>query len=477
MDWDATTRIPVVIVESHQHVLEHVHDVLRKKKLFHQSWSMVHFDAHPDLACPKTAPATACFTPRQFFPEDNNHTDDTDAGKNLYELLDLTPSGIAEWILPLALGANLNTIEWVKPKFSTQISEGTYRFAVGVDCGFSGDPGKNKYEDGDNSFSSNGEEEDEITSFLDLSETARVKVDFHHPYYLDDQSVVSSDKLVLKKKIRLQVSELEETDPPKHASIAIDTTKPWILDICLDYFACHNPYLVDLEAKSPSATLAFLHVMEASKFNSQSSSTEVDSHQPMSSFDYQIEIVRFYKLLRELLLDFCHPTNPEHTNTNASNTVSIEDHDGFQSISQYIEKSDDACRLIRRLVQEICNYRDEDNVDDRRMLLSMIVEAIPNWSMPHDRTSVSTTAIQESLLRVEEYVQKHTESDRPPFLITIARSTLDGFCPPCVVEDLQDSVLDLLHRQLCGRNCRLDRSSCCRLRLVRDYGEWEGSTI
>ena len=45
----SSMSIPVVIVESHQHALEHIHDVLRRKKLFNKNWSMVHFDAHPDL--------------------------------------------------------------------------------------------------------------------------------------------------------------------------------------------------------------------------------------------------------------------------------------------------------------------------------------------------------------------------------------------------------------------------------------------
>jgi hypothetical protein len=35
--------------------------------------------------------------------------------KNLYELLDSTASGIAEWILPLMLAANLTDVHWIRP--------------------------------------------------------------------------------------------------------------------------------------------------------------------------------------------------------------------------------------------------------------------------------------------------------------------------------------------------------------------------
>ena len=82
------TPINVVIVESHQHALEHYHAAIRKQKLFQKKWSMMHFDAHPDLACPRL-PAVACFVPRQYFVD----SDEAEGGKNLYELLDLSSSG------------------------------------------------------------------------------------------------------------------------------------------------------------------------------------------------------------------------------------------------------------------------------------------------------------------------------------------------------------------------------------------------
>ena len=89
----AASSIPVVVVESHQHVLEHVHATLRKQKLMTKPWSMLHLDAHPDLACPATVPAVACFAPRQVVVDD----------KNLYERLDATTSGTSLLNSPIAL--------------------------------------------------------------------------------------------------------------------------------------------------------------------------------------------------------------------------------------------------------------------------------------------------------------------------------------------------------------------------------------
>jgi hypothetical protein len=93
-------KIPVVVVEQHQHACEHIHQVLRQRRRC-DAWSMVHYDAHPDLACPHgSIPAAACFRPNE---------------NDLYELLDSTATGIAEWILPLVLAANLTRVHWIRP--------------------------------------------------------------------------------------------------------------------------------------------------------------------------------------------------------------------------------------------------------------------------------------------------------------------------------------------------------------------------
>ena len=526
-----TTTIPVVIVESHQHALEHVHDVLRKKKIFDETWSMVHFDAHPDLACSKSAPAAAFFNPRHYYDSSNsgnrkdNDEDDDNAGleetsMDLYELLDLTPSGIAEWILPLVLAAKLNRIEWVKPSFSSQIAEGNYRFAVGVDVdGHDPVDGNNTNNEMDDD-STKDDEPTIITSYLDLPASARIKVDWNHPYYLDDLSVVSSSELVLKESLDLRVSELRslpalgqqnetlvscgiggEKRNTSSTSTTTTTTssaedrnrKLWTLDICLDYFVCRNPYISDLESRNPNATRAFLNVMESSRFNINNTvHYSIDNNQPNTSLEYQTEIIRFYDLLKQLLVkNYNDNIAKGRVTTEVRYCPNNTDAMSFDEISKYFETAEIAERLIRQLIMEINNDR-----DDGPRLLFMIVEAIPNWSMPHDRSSVAAEKINESLRLVEAHIQQHahdndsdSDSDHPPFLITIARSTLDGFCPPEMVETLQDRVLEILHRQICGdKNSQLfgndtnknpphGNGNCYRLEVVRDYGEWEGSVI
>lgn len=102
-------RLKVVIVEPHHHALEHIHEILRRQRRLGKSWSLCHIDAHPDLACPsKGIPAGACFRPRDEWTVSNeNHNEQEDETRCgcLYELLDLSSTGISEWILPMVLAA------------------------------------------------------------------------------------------------------------------------------------------------------------------------------------------------------------------------------------------------------------------------------------------------------------------------------------------------------------------------------------
>ena len=451
--------IPVVLVESHQHVLEHIHDVLRKKKIFRENWSMVHFDAHPDLACSKTAPAIACFNPRQYCSlssksgnvngESHDGTGVQEEGMNLYEILDLTSSGIAEWILPLVLAANLNKIEWIKPEFSSQIGQGDYEFAVGVELETS-------------NGNCEGDSNEEMMSYLDLPESARIKVDFQHPYYLDDSSVTSKEKLVLEQNLELKVSELQSLPQEKEkrrscgekSNSSERKTNLWTLDICLDYFACHNPYVADLEKRSSLVASAFLNVMESSVFSTNKNESSIKSNKLAVRLDYQTEILRFYKLLEEIL----RANLDENSQTSDSTSCSSSGATSFANIQKYFERPKHAKEIIEQLLMEINN-----DCGDRTGLTSMVMEAIPNWSMPHDTSSAVTDRIDESLRLVEAHIQAHLEENDRPFLVTIARSTLDGFCPPQVVEQLQSRVLEILGRQICGEDCHFcetDISSC-----------------
>ena len=52
-------------------------------------------------------------------------------------------------------------------------------------------------------------------------------------------------------------------------------------------------------------------------------------------------------------------------------------------------------------------------------------------------------------------------------MITVARSSEDGFTPAAVVDNLQKAVLEEIYDVYCN----------CKINVVLDYGEYEGSSI
>jgi hypothetical protein len=93
--------------------------------------------------------------------------------------------------------------------------------------------------------------------------------------------------------------------------------------------------------------------------------------------------------------------------------------------------------------------------------------------MPHEAELPEFSSIQQRIDEVMEEIRRCSSTS--PFLVTVARSTNDGFCPLPLVEHIQEDLLQRLHLHFCGSAC--DDESHCKLRVVKDYGDWEGSTL
>ena len=172
-------RMFVVVTEDHHDVLPWLHAAMRRKVLPLEGWRLVHVDAHPDLGALKDA---AIITkPRE-----------------LYAFLDDSEYGICEWILPLAYRGHCGAVDWVKPPFAAQFREGSYAFAVGADA------------------------------------SGALKVDCDEAYFKEDGATAAGP--------------LEGARPLALAVVAADAIAAappagaWVLDVCLDYFACRDPF-------------------------------------------------------------------------------------------------------------------------------------------------------------------------------------------------------------------------------------------
>lgn len=405
------SKIHIVVVESHHHILEHIHHVLRHKHLLGHSWSMLHFDSHPDLACPNPSiPAAACFQPRRQWPD-----------KDLYELLDSTNTGMAEWILPLVLSADLDKVEWIRPnELSSQMPLGAHSFNVGA---FNPSPCLVSKPD----------------HFLEISPSATIRVDWNCPYYSDDHTLASTEELLLAKSLDLVVSE-------RCPSMELPKEQPWLLDICLDYFACLNPFLTDIENIDSNIAMLLIQISKLIKSDSLQNfigdtlkSIIQDSKEPKVS-------------VSELMDDF---------KRNLECNVFLNSDQG--------EVSELLCLLLSKLF--------EKDTQSRKHLAGLVLEALPNLAMPHSG-QISVDSITNLL---KDMVQSITKYDEEPFMITIARSSDDGFTPKNLVVALQESLLTELHSVYCscpsGPLYPADKETNCRLCVTFDFGPWEGSTI
>ena len=469
-----TPPVYIVVVESHQHVLEHIHAVLRKRKLLGRAWSMVHFDAHPDLAC-GDFPAKACFQPSvDFFERKENNDasqspvrhDETDKpvaeGRNLYEMLDSTPSGIAEWILPLVLGASLEKIDMFLPSCSNQLPDGSHSFLVGCWVPSREDPV-------DTSGSKVPTTPHQIESFCDLPNDARVKVDWETPYYWEDHSVVPAADLCLSQTLRLDVWHGSHTIPSLDSVSGL-----YVLDVCLDYFGCRNPFLVGMQENDGSEWADFLIVLARAVHDSA-----------VKTNNFQERWTRFIESMKAVF---------ECCGSERALDGSISD-------------------LLAALTE--CDVTVDEKILRGYVLhqpgkVALAMESLENLLLPHDVAAEKTWKVRfETFINFlgeatptysdsnyRSYLDMNKGSDnrmvRPgrtddPLLVTIARSTVDGFTPAETVDCVQKEVIGAIHNRFCpcGKYPTVPGSinadPCigkeCRVELIYDYGEWEGSTL
>ncbi|CEG46435.1 Uncharacterised protein family UPF0489 [Plasmopara halstedii] len=194
----------VVIVDDHHHCLPDIHLAIRQHCLPFSHIHVIHVDAHPDLSFSANIDTNVIFDPEK-----------------LYDTLDESIAGIAEFLLPLVFAGHVNQITWLKPSWATQMPCGAFQKlkvgrrnlngAMGVTCGL--------------------------------------------PHFVEDELYCSVEEMnpSSTKAWDLFVTEMKSSfdDGATVATNAISTartnTEAFILDIDLDYFSTWNPFRKGLE--------------------------------------------------------------------------------------------------------------------------------------------------------------------------------------------------------------------------------------
>ena len=475
--------INLVVVEAHQHLLEHIHYILRcnaRKDKDKQilSWGMLHWDSHPDLACPnESIPADACFMPRKEWRTSGGGDDmihaaaaeNDEQGKNLYDMLDTSQGGIAEWILPLVLAGGLERVVWVKNSFCKQFDKGQYSYQVGVST-----------PEIDNG--SEGKSNACIDSFLDLPEDSVVKTSLSHPYYIDDNSYIQEDLLILKKNFELSVVEVDD-DETMNTGIPLSAAEgikkcDWILDICLDYFICNNPFVDDLRNLSEDVCNLFIEAVTNVTFRK-----EVDGMKWLSrqhAIHYAESRQAFHGFVESLL------TKIGTLATGDTNLI-FTNLDEADEVDQFYADASEGIRCWTDLLEQMLDYCEKGCLPIGK-LLAVMINALPNISLPSEyddcklEEGLLPTCLQMKVKSFGDCLRQRrwmSEFKDEPMMITVARSTDDGYTPNNIVEPLQTMVLSEVHSVYCGCSCSSNRlaGKDCKLKIVLDFGENEGSSL
>lgn len=176
-------KIPIFIVENHNEVLEFVYRCLGSRHLPLNNNTIIHFDSHPDMTVPRSMPSNYVF--------------------NKEKLLDAL--SIENWIMPTCFGGHFSQLVWMKPHWAKQIEENDYRFVIGDYCG-----------------------NIRVSSTLD--------------YFLSEASYRPESDLTDIKLVDLKVRTLSN-DFVGHADLLPPDNNVYMLDIDLDFFSTHNPFL------------------------------------------------------------------------------------------------------------------------------------------------------------------------------------------------------------------------------------------
>ncbi|KAJ2948130.1 hypothetical protein O0L34_g9929 [Tuta absoluta] len=240
--------------------------------------------------------------------------------------------------------------------------------------------------------------------------TGLLRVDSKEPYYLSD--ALYSPELINERKFTLTVAELSYpsfTPETSNRSVSelvenINISQPYVLDIDLDFFSTGNPFLSMYENIGLYDRLESIF-----GFKLPASDEEVE----------KVTEARERQLL-ELEKLFQH----------------LEEHGNLESYGG--EKS--------QLFDKVCSIADSVNKEALRLGESPDWWAVFAGGCTRDQGGLPHHISSEEQIKklVEEGLAPLLRSLPPPVLITIARSTDDGYCPQHQVELIQSLVLQTL---------------------------------
>ncbi|XP_042725779.1 UPF0489 protein C5orf22 homolog isoform X1 [Lagopus leucura] len=433
--------LPVWVVEDHQDVLPFIYRAIASKHLPASNISFVHLDSHPDLLIPVNMPADTVFDKEALFSE----------------------LSIENWIMPAVYAGHISQVVWLHPPWAQQISEGEHNFLVGKDISTTTIrvTGTDHYFLSDGLYvpadqlenpkplnlhvvlinpteaSNSQEENDKVASAkrlkLNTDDTASTAAtsssvapgDHDNNFSsVKDKEVQHASAMNRAKMLpecsassSLRNNECPVREVAKDISQVLQNGDAFVLDIDLDFFSVKNPFK-EMYTKTEYELLQELYKFKKPHRNA----TEEDLLDCVENRVHQLED------LEAAFADFCDS----------------DDEETLQKWASYPG--------LKPLVQLVHSLKSRMESPDYEMVhqAGLTCDYV---ELPHH---VSTKEEIEGLLQSMKILLLNMPK---PTLVTVARSSLDDYCPSEQVDIIQEKVLSLLGFVYGTLDVHLDYSS------------------
>lgn len=344
--------IPVFIVENHNEVLEFVYAALGSRHLPFRNNTIIHFDSHPDMTIPRNMPAEFVYDKQKLLDAVN----------------------IESWLMPPVFAGHFSKLLWMKPSWAKQIPDGNHSFLIGRHDGC-------------------------------------IRVSSPLEYFVSEGSYQPEHNLLDAKTVQLTVVTVDENGDSAASPLAIaETDEPnssFVLDIDLDFFSTHNPFLNLFEMGNVYGQLKEIFYYKMCDNVSEPNAIVECAEQRVRQLD-ELE-----KVFRHL--------------TEKSSLATCPVAKCLESVWARLEK----------LVESVHQHYNSANID-----WPLIYDAgctCDSTDLPHHK---STQIELENLLKAFKKILQQING--MPVIVTISRSSDDDYCPADQVEWIQESVLTAL---------------------------------
>nr|XP_056710962.1 UPF0489 protein C5orf22 homolog [Euleptes europaea] len=425
--WDTGRTAPQPLFCPHSSpVLPFIYRAIGSKHLPARNISFVHLDSHPDLLIPVNMPADTVFDKETLFSE----------------------ISIENWIMPAVYAGHFSQVIWLHPSWAQQIEDGTHHFLVGKD-----------------------------------TSTTTIRITSTEGYFLSDGLYVPADQLENRKPLHLSVHLVNPTKPSddREESGALSSAKRLKLsDDTTGAVVASSSKDVDVPPLGSSDTQP--EVLEHST-QAQETADGIQGTSASCSFgNHNCQTTELVKDILRVLqkdaayvldidLDFFSVKNPfkeiytqeeykllqELYSFKKPNSNATEE-DLLDCVENRIRQLED----LEEAFADLCDD-DSDEILERWALnpgmtpLIPLVHSLknrvvtPNYELVHQAgLTCDYSEIPHHVStgeEIEDLVQsvKHLLRNLPkPTLVTIARSSLDDYCPADQVELIQEKVLNAL---------------------------------